>query len=90
MMTIDEGWLMYGEEAIERIHIKNIVWKEFLEAIRVMKLSYHAQASVHYTNLWKDYNMTLQLLMNIRKGSTPLKYEPIVNYLSYWIAEHYQ
>ena len=88
MMTIDEGWLMYGEEAIERIHIKTIVWNEFLEAIRVAKLNYHPHASLHYTNLWKNYNTTLQTLMNLRKSSTPLKYEPIINYLSYWINEH--
>jgi hypothetical protein len=90
MMTVDEGWAMHGQEAIARIHAKNIVWKEFLEAIRVMKLNYHAQASIHYTNLWKNYETTLQLLMNLRKGSTHLKYEPVVNYLSYWITEQSQ
>jgi hypothetical protein len=88
MMTSDEGWLMYGEEAIERVHTKDIVWKAFLQAIRVTKLDYHPHASLHYTNLWKNYNTTLQILMDLRKGSTHLKYEPIVNYLSYWINEH--
>jgi hypothetical protein len=88
MMTSDEGWLMYGEEAIERVHTKNIVWKAFLEAIRATKLNYHPDASLHYTKLWENYNTTLQILMDLRKGSIPLKYEPIVNYLSYWINEH--
>ena len=88
MITSDEGWLMYGEEAIERVHTKDIVWKAFLEAIRVTKLDYHPHASFHYTNLWKNYNTTLQILMDLKKGSTHLKYEPIVNYLSYWINEH--
>jgi hypothetical protein len=47
MMSVDERRAMHGQEAIARIHAKNIVWKEFPEAIRVMKLNYHAQASVH-------------------------------------------
>jgi hypothetical protein len=88
MMTMDEGWLMYGEEAIERVHARNIVWKEFLEAIRVAKLAYHPDASIHYTNLWKNHSTTLQALMSLKEGSTHLKYEPVVNYLSYWINEH--
>jgi hypothetical protein len=90
MMTVDEGWAMHGQEALTRIHAKNIVWKEFLEAIRVMKLTYHTQASIHHTNLWKNYETTLQILMDLRKSSTHLKYEPIVNYLSYWITEQSQ
>jgi hypothetical protein len=90
MMTIDEGWIMHGQEAIQRVHAQDFVSKEFLEAIRVMKLTYHTQASIHYTNLWKNYETTHQQLMNFRKGSTHLKYEPIVNYLSYWITEQSQ
>ena len=90
MMTVDEGWIMHGLEAIERINAQDILWKEFLEAIHVMKLTYHKQALIHYTNLRKDHKATIHLLMDLRKGSTLLEYEPVVNYLSYWIAEHSQ
>jgi hypothetical protein len=71
MMSMDEGWMMYGEEAIRRVNAKRIVWKEFLEAIRVAKLDYHPDASTHYTNLWKNRSTTLQNLMTLREGSTP-------------------
>lgn len=38
----------------------------------------------------ENYETTLQLLMNLRKGSIHLKYEAVVNYLSYWITEQSQ
>jgi hypothetical protein len=71
MMTIDEGWTLHGQEAIERIYARNIVWKEFLEAIRVMKLNYHARASVHYTNLWKNYETTRPFNFSCISEKTP-------------------
>ncbi|CAB3985174.1 Hypothetical predicted protein, partial [Paramuricea clavata] len=72
MMTNEEGWHMYGEEAIRCVHTKNIIWKAFLEPIRVTKLDYHPDASLHYTNLWKNYTETLQTLMHLKEGSTYL------------------
>lgn len=90
MMTDDEGWITHGLEAAERVHARGILWKEFLEALRVTKLSYHEQALIHYTNLTKDHETTLNLLMDLKDGSTLLEHQPIVNYLSYWIVEHSQ
>ena len=34
MMSEEEGWIMHGLEAIERIIKHEIVWKQFVETIR--------------------------------------------------------
>jgi uncharacterized protein YktA (UPF0223 family) len=36
-MSDEEGWLLHGLEAVERVIERGIVRKQFLEAIRVMK-----------------------------------------------------
>ena len=41
MLSEQERWQSYGLEAIERVIVKRMVWREFVEAIRVMKLQYH-------------------------------------------------
>jgi hypothetical protein len=38
MLSERERWQSYGLEAIERVIVKRMVWREFVEAIRVMKL----------------------------------------------------
>ena len=38
MMSVEEGWIMHGLEAIEQIIKDEIVWKQFVKAIRGMKL----------------------------------------------------
>ena len=40
MMLEEDGWIMHGLEAIERTIRQEIVWKQFIEAISVMKLDY--------------------------------------------------
>ena len=55
MMSEEEGWIMHGLEAIERIIKNEIVWKQFVEAIRVMKLDYHEYATEHFINLTKNH-----------------------------------
>ena len=64
MMSEEEGWIMHGLEAIERIIKHEIVWKQFVEAIRVMKLDYHEYATEHFKNLTKNYEATLDLKFN--------------------------
>jgi hypothetical protein len=41
MLSEQERWQSYGLEAIERVIVKRMVWREFVEAVRVMKLQYH-------------------------------------------------
>ena len=39
MMNENERWQMYGLQAIERVNGKRMVWNEFAEAMRVLKLA---------------------------------------------------
>ena len=57
-MILEEGWIMHGLEAIERIIKHVIVWKQFVKAIHVMKLDYHEYAAEHFKNLIKSYEAT--------------------------------
>ena len=88
MMTEKEGWEAHGIDAVERVVGKDILWKEFFEAIRVMNLDYHADVMTHYQALVKDYEATLYLLMSLREDLKLTEYEPVLNYLSFWIKEH--
>ena len=62
MLSDEEGWLLHGLEAVERVIERGIVRKQFLEAIRVMKLEYYGRAKEHYANLIKDREVTLDFL----------------------------
>ena len=88
MMTEDEGWIEHGLEAIERTIDQATVWRKFLEAVRVLKLTLYEQARKHYNNLKNDHEATLNLLMDLKGGTSLSEHEPIVNYLFYWINEH--
>ena len=39
MMNENERWQMYGLQAIERVNCKRMLWNEFAEAMRVLKLA---------------------------------------------------
>ena len=41
MLDEDERWKMYGFDAIERVNNKRMIWDEFVEAARVLKLRCH-------------------------------------------------
>ncbi|CAB4036375.1 Hypothetical predicted protein [Paramuricea clavata] len=86
MLSDEEGWLLHGLEAVEHVIEHGIVRKQFLEAIRVMKLEYYGCAKEHYVNLIKDREVTLDFLGDLR-GSFSY-YQPILNYLMYWREEH--
>jgi hypothetical protein len=52
MMNEKERWLMYGLQAIERVNGKRMVWNEFAEAMRALKLAVDRDLLEHYSN-WK-------------------------------------
>ena len=79
MLSDEEGWLLHGLEAVERVIERGIVRKQFLEAIRVMKLEYHGRAKEHYANLIKDREVTLDFLGNLRGNFSG--FQAILNYL---------
>ena len=86
MLSDEEGWLLHGLEAVERVIERGIVRKQFLEAIRVMKLEYYGRAKEHYANLIKDREVTLDFLGDL-KGSFSV-FQAILNYLEYWSEDH--
>ena len=87
MITEREGWETHGK-AIERAIEQNLVWKQFIEGVRVMKLTYQIGALEHYMSLAKYHEITLNLLMDLKESSDLTEYQSVVHYLSYWIEEH--
>jgi hypothetical protein len=54
MMNESERWRMYGLQAIERVNGKRMVWDEFAEAMRVLKLAVDRDVLEHLAyNKWK-------------------------------------
>ena len=88
MMTENESWLEHGLEAIQRTTNQDTVWKKFLEAVRVLKLTLYEQVRKHYNNLKNNHETTLNLLMDLKGGTSLSEHEPIVNYLFHWNNEH--
>ena len=88
MMSEEEGWTMHGMEAIERIIKHEIVWKQFVEAIRVTKLNYREYAEEYFKNLTKNYKATLEFLKDLKFNSSFSEYKAILGYLSYWTEDN--
>ena len=44
LMMTEEGWITYGLEAIEHVVEKGILWKQFREAIRIMRATHPSRA----------------------------------------------
>jgi hypothetical protein len=58
---------------------RGIVRKQFLEAIRVMKLEYYGRAKEHYANLIKDRELTTWILGGMRGNFSG--FQAILKYL---------
>ena len=68
MMSDEEAWETYGLEAIEHIFQKQILQKQFTEAIRIMKLNPHEQVPQHCHNLKNNHVSALELIMDVKKN----------------------
>jgi uncharacterized protein YktA (UPF0223 family) len=79
MLSDEKGWLLHGLEAVERVIERGIVRKQFLEAIRVMKLQYYGRAKEHCANLIKDREVTLDFWGDLRGSFSG--FQAILNYL---------
>jgi hypothetical protein len=89
MLSEQERWRSYGLEAIERVIVKRMVWREFVEAIRVM-LQYHKDVREHFDNLEKSPDSTfVYSLMDLRENTEDSEFESILNYLSYWREDRF-
>ena len=60
-----------------------ILRKQFVESVRVLKLTYYERAKEH-KNLGKSHEVTLDLLRNVRQSIGFYEFQPILNYLTYW------
>ena len=88
MMTKEEGWINYGLEAVEHILERGILWKQYREAIRVMKLVPHKQKLQHFQKFASQHEIMLNLLMDLQFKADLSEYQDILGYLHYWKGEH--
>jgi hypothetical protein len=58
VMNEKERWQMYGLQAIKRVNGKRMVWSEFAEAMRVLKLGVDRDVLEHLQQLEKDPDST--------------------------------
>ena len=85
MLTMEEKWLTYGLEAIERVNSKRIIWRLFLEALRILKLNYHNSIVDHLRDLERDPDSSLvHSLMELHLDPDNTMFDSVLNYLSYW------
>ena len=54
MMTEEEGWIMHGLAAMERVNRSPSVWHEFLHVLRVLNVDAHKEFAHHFMGLQKD------------------------------------
>ena len=88
MMSEEESWITYGLEAIEHVLEHGILWKQFREAIRIMKLVPHEHILQHFQKLSSQYETTLELLTDLHFKADLSEYQDILGYLHYWKNEH--
>ena len=88
LMSEEEGWISYGLEAIEHVLHQEILWKQFREAIRIMRLIPHKHAIKHFQKLSSNHEATLELLRDLMFRTNLSEYQDILGYLHYWQKEH--
>ena len=73
---------MYGLQAIERVNAKRMVWSEFAEAMRVLKLGVDRDVLEHLQQLEKDPDSTfVDSLMELHQNIENHKLQCMLNYL---------
>ena len=80
MMNENERWQMYGG--------KRMVWNEFAEAMRVVKLAVDRDVLEHLQQLEKDPDSTfVDSLMELHQNTENHELQCILNYLFHWRLE---
>ena len=88
MMNENERWQTYGLQAIERVNGKRVVWNEFAEAKRVLKLAVDRDLLEHLQQLEKDPDSTfVDSLMELHQNTENHELQCILNYLFHWRLE---
>ena len=81
IMMSEEGWITYGLEEVEHIFEKEILVKQFTEAIRIMKLPPHEHVRQHYQKLKSNHVSAIELIMDVKTKLT--EYRDTLGYLYY-------
>ena len=87
MMNENERWQMYGLQAIERVNGKRMVWNEFAEAMRVLKLAVDRDVLEHLQQLEKDPDSTFVDSLMEHQNTENHELQCILNYLFHWRLE---
>ena len=85
MLSLDEEWVMYGLQAVGRVLEKGTLRRQFIEAVRVLKLPHYERAEKHQ-NLERNHEVTLEFLKSLSKDFD--EYQPILNYLMHWSKDY--
>ena len=66
-VIVGREWIMYGLGPVERVLEQGILRKQFIEAVRVLKLPHYERAEKHCRNLERNREVTLEFLKNLRQ-----------------------
>jgi hypothetical protein len=87
-MNENERWQMYGLQAIERVNANRMVWCEFTEAMRVLKLRVDRDVLEHLQQLEKDPDSTfVDSLTELHQNTENHELQCMLNYLFHWRLE---
>jgi hypothetical protein len=88
LMNENERSQMYGLQAIERVNAKRMVWCEFAEAMRVLKLAVKRDVLEHLQQLENDPDSTFVCsLMELHQNTENHELQCMLNYLFHWRLE---
>jgi hypothetical protein len=89
VMNENERWKMYGLQAIERVNAKRMVWSEFAEAMKVLKLRVDRDVLEHLQQLEKESDSTFfDSLMELHQNTENHELQCMLNYLFHWRLEN--
>ena len=82
MMDEYERWQMYGLQAIERVNAKRMVWNDFAEVMRVLKLKVDVNIIEHLQQMERDPDSTfVESLMELHQDTDNREVQCVLNYL---------
>ena len=84
MLTIEERWDLYCKDAVAFVNEKRSIWDEFLEAARVLKLTYNEDILERLIQLEKASEITLNALWEYYSNNENPEMNCILQYLAYW------
>ena len=84
MMTEEERWELYCKDAIAFVNEKRMIWDEFIEATRVLKIRCHKDALERLRHLENTSESMLYALWQLHDNTENPEMNCILGYLAYW------